>query len=489
MKSFFLAVFAIVIVSAASFTRASTPSDPLFYDTRFAGGSMLDDRFAEPAAANTLPQKSALLSNADIVTVGIVPAANSTMGGNLGLVHYDPNGGRIGWPAPTPAYASYYNIYLTYPNTTTGAFERVSDVKVAFGSIYALVDYYGSDTNANIVAFTESGAFNGYYSGLVSSDNESGLALVPYQDGNNRWLLLVGNDRPPGNSEPFIVIKRFSVAANGKLTADPTYANGGSSNLSVPLCSCGLVGSGVKAVRTTSASPTLYIVGSVFDANETTQISGFTVIVDGASGLASSRNTGEANVVPAGVDVVAGASAAQDIVYSLDTNADNGVCENGNRMPFCAITKMFASSLQLDSSFGSAGEASIISPHYCTDSLSFKPESIAVSNNRIVVVGYDTTYFHNLGSSSYPDFEPMSATLRTSDGTQTSFNGMPALQTNGSAWGDAQFSDIVVADAGHFYVSGAIGFPPFMASHSAPYEFGTARLIADEIFPDGFDNP
>lgn len=106
-----LPYFAVSLVCHAALAAAApVVSDPLGYDPTFAAGSVLDDRFAEPAAANTAPMRSALLSNGDILTVGVVPAANSTQGLNLGLVHCDTAGQRIGWSSPTPAYASYYNI-------------------------------------------------------------------------------------------------------------------------------------------------------------------------------------------------------------------------------------------------------------------------------------------------------------------------------------------------------------------------------------------
>jgi hypothetical protein len=482
MKSVISNFLALLLAVAAVGPRTTfAASESVIYDPTFAGGSVLDDLFAESSTANTLPQKSAMLSNGDVLTVGIVPAINSTLGGNLGLVHYGPGGERIGWPAPSAAYASYFNSYLTFPNSTTAEFIAVNDVKVAFGNIYALVS---ASANAYIVAFSESGTFVGYY-GTLPGGFPYGVALVPYTDGTHKWLLVISNT----TDSHVLAIQRFIVGSNGSLSADTTYSGqaGGISTISIPDCSCdGLGGSDAKAVRTATSTPTLYVVGSAGGSNP----GGFAMVVDGATGLLSSARLID-NAEPVRLAVVDGGSTAADVLYILDDNFSAGRCGVfGRTLPTYGIRKLFASSLQADSTFGSSGVAGFTSPHYCTDGLPYKPEAFVLSGQRIVVAGYDTTFFHSLGSGSYYNFDPLAVTLRLSDGTQTGFNRIPALQSNGTPWGDAQFSDVVVQDSAHFVTSGALGYPPYTFppyTYSASYRFGTSRLLGDNIFEDGFD--
>jgi hypothetical protein len=482
MKSAISSCLALLLaVFAVSPRTAFAAPESVIYDPTFAGGSVLDDLFAESSAANTLPQKSAMLSNGDVLTVGIVPAVNSTLGGNLGLVHYGSSGERIGWPAPSAAYASYFNIYLTFPNSTTNGFIAVNDVKVAFGDIYALVS---SEANAYIVAFSEGGTFVGYYDTLPGG-YPYGVALVPYTDGTHKWLLVISNT----TDSNLLAIQRFIVGSNGSLSADTTYSGqaGGISTISIPGCSCdALGGRDAKAVRTATSTPTLYVVGL---ANGSTP-GGFVMVVNGATGLLSSARVID-NADLERLAVVDGGSTAADVLYILDDNFNAGTCSgSGRTLPTYGVRKLFASSLQADSAFGISGVASFTSPHYCMDGLPYKPEAFILAGQRIVVSGYDTTFFHSLGSGSYYDFDPLAVTLRLSDGTQTGFNRIPALQSNGAPWGDAQFSDVVAQDSAHFVTSGALGYPPFTTypyTYSASYRFGTSRLVGDDIFEDGFD--
>jgi hypothetical protein len=457
---------------------AGTPvvNDPLGYDPTFAAGSVLDDRFAEPGAANTAPITSALLSNGDILTVGIVPAANSSQGLNLGLVHYNTAGQRIGWSAPTPSYASYYNIYLTYPNTTATTYSSVADVKVAFGAIYTIVRDFGINPNGQIIAFTENGTYIGNYPTSPFGDPQLGVSLVPYQDGQNKWLLLIAEDLPQ-NDEIYMVIKRFAVASNGALTNDSTY--NGSTGVSKPTiesCNCTLNPTEVQAARTSTSSPTLYVVGTVPGATP----KGFVMELAGSTGQVASATVLD-NIVPTRVSVVAGADPAADVLYLFQTDYNDGSCSDSDPLKLAAVTKMLASTLHVDTTFGTSGTSVLSSPHYCTDGLPYEAADMAISGNRIVIVGYDANFYHNLGNSSYYDYDPLAATMRISDGAQTSFEPLPALQENRQPWGDAEFSHIVVQDANHYIVEGQIG--------RGSYEFGTARLTSDIIFDNGFENP
>jgi len=217
------------------------------------------------------------------------------------------------------------------------------------------------------------------------------------------------------------------------------------------------------------------------------------MVVDGATGLLSSARQID-NAFPVRLAIVDGGSIAADVLYILDDNFSAGTCGVLVRtLPTYGVRKLFASSLQADSAFGSSGVARFTSPHYCTDGLPYKPEAIVLSGQRIVLAGYDTTFFHSLGSASYYNFDPLVMTLRLSDGTQTGFNRIPALQSNGTPWGDAQFSDIVVQDGAHFVTAGALGYPPYTTyppyTYSASYRFGTSRVLGDHIFENGFDAP
>lgn len=61
------------------------------------------------------------------------------------------------------------------------------------------------------------------------------------------------------------------------------------------------------------------------------------------------------NIVPTRVSVVAGADAAADVLYLFQADYDSGSCSDGDQLKLAAVTKILASSLHVDATFGTAG--------------------------------------------------------------------------------------------------------------------------------------
>ena len=154
-------------------------------DPAFNGGVALDDRFATGPDTPHYAEKIAALPNGDVVVAGLVPTASQTgniVGGNIGLVHYTSDGGRTGWANPAPAYASYFNLYITFPNLEGATYSHVVDMKVVGDYIYVLADYQvGSpDKNVYVLVFGIDGSYVGGYAAFTTGLYEFGAALVPY---------------------------------------------------------------------------------------------------------------------------------------------------------------------------------------------------------------------------------------------------------------------------------------------------------------------
>lgn len=485
-------------------------SDPFAYAPDFNGGYILDDRFAEAPSANTWAQKTAVLSNGDVVSVGLVPAIGSTFGSNVGLVHYSSLGARIAWPSPTAAYASYYNIYLTFPNVTAASITAIDDVKVAYGFIFVLAEVYAGYNNddVNVLVLTEAGQYVGYYAGLDSIDTEWGIRLVPYQylgkgDVVISRLLLIGGRRnivSYPNGPATLQFKRFAIDATGALIVDTTFGSGnGIASLTLQSAQCGSTCSGpggndAVALRTTSSDPTIYVTGEL-SLDSSSAPTGFMMAIDGSTGTEINEYIFQQSEQYSIVATTSGAMSS-DILYLLgdDVQACGGRI-NGNSE--YGVTKMYAvggllptpTLPRVDSSFGSGGQALIASPHYCTDGLPFGLTHLVIVGSRLVVVGTDSIdYVPVTLISGYFDHDPLIATLRISDGKQTSFERIPALRTNGTRWGNAEFDDSVTVDPNHVLAAGIIGDIPGYGGPSNPsYQFGTALLGADDIFSDDFE--
>ena len=171
-------------------------SEAFVNDAGFNAGYLIDDRFATSYVYdNFYARKVARLSNGDVVVAGLVPAAYQVDQGNgqfnIGLVRYGPSGERVPWPAPTPAYISFYDRYLQYPNNYSH-YDRIADVRVINGFIYVLADYLLSSTDRypHFIVFGE----NGNYVGIYSAGTllyESGVGMVSFVSGGVRKLFSV----------------------------------------------------------------------------------------------------------------------------------------------------------------------------------------------------------------------------------------------------------------------------------------------------------
>ncbi|HEY2394988.1 MAG TPA: hypothetical protein VGH81_03265 [Rudaea sp.] len=529
-----------LLAALAAAAHANPFLDHYTLDTAFNGGVVLDDRFATGIDTPHFAEQLAMLPNGDVVVAGLVPTASQTgniVGGNIGLVHYTADGGRTGWANPNAAYASYFNIYVTYPNSTSSKYSHIVDVKVVGDYIYVLADYQFSSTDKDvyIVVFGTDGSFVGAYSAFTTTLYEFGAALVPYSysliiGGLPRTFLKIiavanynsGTIVEANNTSIphwVVTMKRFAIGAGGLLSVDTTFGHIGNGAIDQPLpldlCDAGTVnacsGAATHAVgvRTDTGTPTLYLVGNVsITTPQTTnaQTDAFVMAIDGGSGdLVPSFGNGGIYDQPlqigdpgfgysnggptTGILATRGATQSADLIYfATDDNA----------FTFCsfygaAIYKLHAFvgppfNLTLpDFSWAVGGKATLAATPDCSvsgaaeEALEFNPRSIASDGSRIAVGGYN-----NNG-------DPMFTTVRLSDGLLTDFGAHPWLRGDGSKWVgtktpggylDAGFDSVASSGNGTWTVTGTICDA---TATTACALFGTTRLKSDSIFGNGFD--
>lgn len=528
----FLSCVLLAVLHAAAW--ANPFLDHYGLDPAFNGGVALDDRFATGIDTPHFAEQLAMLPDGGVVVAGLVPTASQTgniVGGNIGLVHYTSSGERTGWGNPTPAYASYFNIYITYPNSTTSKYSHIVDMKVFGDYIYILADYQFSPTDKDVyvVVFGTDGSFVGAYSAFTTGLYEYGAGLVPYsytyfnKTGPHTVSNLIAvasydsGDIAPEEPHWVVTMKRFTIGAGGTLAVDTTFGHIGNGAIDQPLpldfcgaqalnpCSGGAAH--VASVRTDTSSPTLYLFGDAATYGNQAKDT-FIMAVNGSSGdlLTSFAGGGIYDQSVQGASIYYGGSNALGPAVGIFATATGGdpsgdviyVTAENNMFAACgfygaATTKIRANSgpplyaTVPDFSWGVGGTATIAAKPDCSvsgtaeEALEFNPRSMASDGSRIAIGGYN-----NNG-------DPMFVTVRLSDGLLTDFGAHPWLRGDGSKWVgnnnpggylDAGFQSVAASGNGTWTVAGTICDA---TATTACALFGTTRLKSDEIFGNGFD--
>ena len=488
------------------------------YDPTYNAGVVLDDSFA--AAGQHFAERSAALSDGSVVVVGLVPGngqSASTIGGNIGVVHYTSDGRRVAWSDPTLAFASYLNIYLTYPQTATANYVHIDDVKVNGSNIYILADKATSATNhdVDIIVFTSSGNFVGQYSafGTALDERGAGLAIYSYVSGNSpdgvvtsTQLVAVAsyNAQSAPNQDYIVTMRSFDVSTNGFLAVNTSFGTSGNGAMDQPLpesfCStgpnkCSGAATAVAALRTTTSTPTLYILGAAPTYFQNPQgESAFVMAVDGSTGDLES-GFGSNGIFGIPIDIIdgtpTGANNSEDETIGLVARATTASMSGDSIFLATAsdsatgchtfgaeITKLYNQPENIlyetvvDASWGSSGHS-----YVCKLGAG---KALAADSSHLVLTG---------GSES----APFISTVSISDGELLGANTVPWLRADGETWDEGQtpptttdggFVSVVPVSDGVYIVSGTLCDA---TRGTACPAFGTTRLISDSIFGDGFD--
>ena len=535
-KAHFLPRFWLAIALGAAATANANPYlDHYTYDLAFNGGVALDDRFATGSDTKHFDEKMLQLPNGEVVVAGLVPTnalAGDSISGNICLVHYTAEGGRTGWSNPTASYASYYNIYITFPNLASAAYSHIVDLKTVGNYIYVLADYRNSSTDKNvyIIVFGTDGSYLGSYAAFTTGLYEYGAGLVPYTYGyvdkfgaghTAKELIAVatydsGDIIVGGSQVPHFVVtmKRFTIGAGGGLGVDTTFGHIGNGAIDQPLpldfCGpyalnpCSGDAEHVAAVRTDTDSPTLYLFGSAATYGNQAH-DAFVMAVNGSSGdlltsfgsngiygqslqpwdyygFTSSRGPSKGILATA-----SSADPAGDIVYVTARYRESTGCS----FEGATVTKIRANAgppLNVtvpDFSWGLGGTATIAAAPNCAvtgaaaSALNFYPETMASDGKRIAVVGFNS------------NGDPVFGAVRLTDGRVTAQDILPWLRSDGSRWEgatnsayyDGGYQDVASAGDGKWTVTGSM----CDITAAACSMFGTTRLFSDAIFGNGYD--
>lgn len=484
-------------------TASPLDNDPFVYDPAFNYGLVLEDRFASPTTASyLLGLRLARAANGDVIAAGIVPAAyeSSPPANNLGLVRYGPHGERLAWSAPSSQFVFFEDRYVDYPNSTSGSIGWVDDLKIIGGRIYALTDSAGGSRDVRIAIFTDGGAFVDDTPAFATGLDEVGAALIPYTyptfDGSGnpvtQQMLIAVATYATSIGRQIITMKRFVVSPiDGSLAVDLSFgvSNNGAMDQPLPdaFCDAGancswFVTDGVAA-RDTINSPTLYLTGTVMTSASASNA--FVAAINGYDGsMATTFGHGDGIYVNylagsshgVSVAVTPAADAANDVVY-LASNELESCGQKG------AVTKLRAEvttaqgTMTLPDFLWADGGTRDIggNPGSCGNVYTYLTH-VVLDGDRLAFSGYETLV------STIPD--PLFSVVRVSDGTLTEFAraGFTPMRADGTPWGGAVFSDLVAMGDGRYATTGYL----YDASANDALLFGTAELVSDRIFGDGF---
>lgn len=512
-----------LLIGAACFFGLGTQAaavlntDPFVLDRTFDGGVVIEDRFAATSTSTSqLPARLARLSNGDIVVAGLVQPAYSSSTftpTNVGLVRYGPDGSRVPWTNPTPAYSYFNDMYLDYPNTSGAIFTSVDAVVALAGYIYVLADSYPSPGNhdADILAFGEDGHFVGIYGAFVTSLEERGVGLVPYSIPNCNGvascpMLIAFANYYSAGGRTIVTTKRFAMGTsgfpafvpNGTLTVDNTYGpyNNGANDFLAPnsTCvagsNCNVWANAVTAVRTDSGYPTVYVGGYIDDST------GFMIAsvigVDGSSGLLlpDFGNAGFDEVDmnpplvtgPTAVTAIAattGGSRTDDdvfVVANVDMHCSPGVgaallegVSGGNPALWGKTGRAF---------YGGNDTYPCPTAYPATTAA-----AATIEGRRLVIAGKRMT--HAPPSPDTIDYEV--GIVRTDDGQILDDRTQHLVMSNGTPWGTppdfySGWSDVTGNGSGEFFLTGKLSDP-----NTGALIFGTTRIASDRIMGSSFD--
>jgi hypothetical protein len=482
---------------------ASLDNDPFVYDPSFNYGVVLEDRFASPTTASyLLGLRIARADNGDLIAAGIVPAAYASAppANNLGLVRYGPHGERLAWSAPSSQFVFFEDRYVDYPNSTSGNIGWVEDLKMINGRIYALTDSGGAQRDVRIAIFSDGGAFIDDMPAFTTGLDEVGAALIPYTyptfDGSGnpitQQMLIAVATYATSIGRQIITMKRFVVSPlDGSLAVDSSFgiSNNGAMDQPLPdsFCDAGancswFVTDGV-AVRDTTNAPTLYLTGTVMTSGS--ESDAFVAAIDGYDGrMAGTFGHGdgiyvnylEGSSYGVSVAVAPAADAANDVVY-LASNTAESCGQKGAVTKLRAEVTLPEGTMTLPDFFWGDGGTRDIggNPGSCGNVFTYLTR-VVLDGDRLAFSGYESLV------STIPD--PLFSVVRVSDGALTEFAraGFTPMRADGTPWGGAIFTDLVATGSGRYATTG------FLYDDAAgdALLFGTAQLVSDRIFADGF---
>ncbi|MEO7323443.1 MAG: hypothetical protein ABIW82_01295 [Dokdonella sp.] len=511
MKIFVRLALALGFVSVGMPSLATaSASDPFAYDSSFYGGSPIDDGFNGITNEGYYAQKLVRLADGDVVVAGLVPTYQGHSQGNgqynLGLVRYGSNGERVSWSHPTSIYAHFNDIYLILP-AANGHYTAIRDIKEIGSYIYVLADYQVSATNTDvyILAFGLDGSLVGNYAAFTTSVYETGGGLIGYAYPNcpgvtpcNAVIAVATYLTDAGRT--IITAKRFLVGGgpppgfvpNGTLSVDTTFGpyHNGANDYALPNfgcaagSNCSIRAVGVAAVRTTTGTPTLYIGGErLYQDQDRDPV---VVAVDGNSGnlISNFADSGfsihpfdladHSNDVSIGIAAGTQGDRSTDEIYML--SKVEVICHSSVGI---GVLKLDGNGA-LVNSFWAGGQHAFGGDNSgaCTGGgEADTPSALALDGNRLAIVGTRRL------SASPGAFEPLLATLSTTDGAVTDFRVQPPLRQDGTPWSPGNgWNDVVASGNGTFTATGAL-----IDQFLSPPIFGTARLRSDRIFANGFE--
>lgn len=500
---FRLALLTLLFGSAVQ--AAVNDSDPYSYDPTFNGGKIIDDRFAGAAGNRYLAQKLVQLTNGNVVVAALVPAAYQANGANynLGLVQYGPDGERIAWTNPTSAYSYYYNIYIDYKNSNSETYTAIDDIKQFEDFIYVLTEHTDSSTAYYFITdvFTLDGTFvQAYYQGgSLGRDHGAGMIFYTYPlksvggiPQSITKLIVVTSYSGPYGSGPVIGVYRSDVNADGTLTYDSSFGNGGSGVVfhvfPGVLCGaayCSVQATSVSALRTNTSSPTVYVAGGV-------QISGsnwdaFVMALEGNTGALSTTFGGGSGsyLQPYNLSGSDQFDQAQGIVATTTGNESTDVLYLASSVDdqcggsATALTKLNAAVIvpggkyvtMPDATWGVGGTTTFggyLASGGCAGVVDTRPSALLIDGNRLVVGGTQ---------NAYDESRPMLAVVRASDGALTE-----SASYSPAPWDQGGISALVAAGSGKYTATGTM-----LDAANQGELVGTFRFSSDRIFGNGFD--
>lgn len=200
-------------------------------DTTYGATGITYDRFSDSSSKNYFGQKIARLDNGDVIVAGIVPLGNSSVANQVGLVKYSPSGRRLTWSSINPAY-SRFDQYIVYPSGNsgqpTGAFIGVVGLEVHEGNIYVMANEQSTTgvIHPIIMVFATNGVFRGWWFNVPGGNaNKPGRGFTI----SGTKLIVLGDD-PFASEQNFpaqIWMSRYTINANGGLSADSNFGSGG----------------------------------------------------------------------------------------------------------------------------------------------------------------------------------------------------------------------------------------------------------------------
>ena len=203
------------------------------YDKAYGATGITYDRFSDSSSKNYSGQKIARLDNGDVIVAGLVPRGGAfTVANQIGLVKYSPSGQRQTWTNVDPNFSRFSNQYIVYPNAgsgqPTGAFIEVVGLETHEGNIYVMANEQSANGAIHpiMMVFASNGFFRGWWTFFPGGDtNKPGRGFTI----SGSKLIVLGNDTTPSDipSRPRIWMSRYTIDANGNLSFDSNFGDGG----------------------------------------------------------------------------------------------------------------------------------------------------------------------------------------------------------------------------------------------------------------------